>query len=63
MTQIGKWVSFILASISSPVLAQEAVQTEGAAAGGLPWGDVAVVLAIVLIVMGGLSLLALLERR
>lgn len=63
MARIGKWVSFILASISSPALAQEAVQTTSAATGGLPWSDVAVVLAIVLIVIGGLSLLALLERR
>lgn len=63
MAQIGKWVSFILASISSPLLAQEAIQTPSAAAGGLPWSDVAVVLAIVLIVMGGLSLLGWLERR
>lgn len=63
MARIGKWVSFILASISSPALAQEAVQTTSVATGGLPWSDVAVVLAIVLIVIGGLSLLALLERR
>lgn len=63
MAQIGRWVGFILASFSSPLLAQEAVQTPSTAAGGLPWSDVAVVLVIVLIVMGGLGLLTLLERR
>jgi hypothetical protein len=52
-----------MASVSSPMLAQEAVQTPGARVEGLPWGDVAVVLAIVFIVMGGLSLFSLLERR
>lgn|GEM_PF-4293046 len=63
MARIGKWISSILMLISSAAVAQEAVQTPGAVAGGLSWGDAAVVLAIVLIVIGGLSLFGFLERR
>lgn len=64
MVRIGKWISCILMLSSSSALAQEAVQTPGAAAPqGLGWGDAAIVLAIVFTVMAGLALFGWLERR
>jgi len=62
MARIWKWIGIITASISSPLLAQE-TQTASAQAGGLSWGEAALVLAIVFIVMGGLALFGLLGRR
>jgi hypothetical protein len=64
MVRIGKWLSSLLMLFSSSALAQEAVQTQGAAAPeGLPWGDAAIVLVIVFVVMAGLVLFGWLKRR
>jgi len=60
---MGSISNLISMLASSPAPAEAAVQTPGVVAEGLPWGDVAVVLAIVFIVMAGLALSGWLERR
>lgn len=64
IAKIAKWGSSVLMWISSAAIAEEAVQTPSAAAPqGLAWGEAAIVLAIVFIVMAGLVLFGWLERR